>query len=302
MMDKIAAMKAYVKVVESTSFARAAEVLHTSAAYVTRMVQVLESDLGVKLLIRTTRRSKPTDAGVRYYERCVALLRDLDEMDADAQASKGSNSGVVRVSMPSLIAKSAVIPALPDFFANHPEIRLDISIADHHSDLIEEGLDCAVRVGAVSEPGLVAKPLGHYKTLTYASPDYIRRHGEPFALDDLGDHIGVSYAMKSGRIRSWEFFEGNEVRAVPLKSAILVNDADTYVACGLAGLGLIQGSSFVLDAHVRAGRLKKVLRDYPLNPRPVSVVYMPNRTKPRRVDIFIDWLIDLYSIQLADQS
>ncbi|ASV96888.1 LysR family transcriptional regulator [Paraburkholderia aromaticivorans] len=301
-MDKIAAMNAYVKVVESTSFARAAEVLHTSAAYVTRMVQVLESDLGVKLLNRTTRRSKPTDAGLRYYERCVALLRDLDDMDADAQASRGSKSGVVRVSMPSLIAKSAVIPALPDFLASHPDIRLDISIADQHSDLIEEGLDCAVRVGAVSEPGLVAKSLGHYRTLTYASPDYIRVYGEPFTLDDLKDHIGVSYAMKSGRIRSWEFFEGNEIRSVALKSAILVNDTDTYVACGLAGLGLIQGSTFVLDAHVRAGRLTKVLRDYPLNPRPVSVVYVPNRTRPRRVDIFIDWLVDLYSIQLADQS
>lgn len=96
-MDKISAMKAYVKVVESTSFTRAAEVLHTSTVYVTRMVQALESDLGVKLLVRTTRRSKPTDAGIRYYERCVALLRDIDEMDADAQASKGSNSGIVRV-------------------------------------------------------------------------------------------------------------------------------------------------------------------------------------------------------------
>ncbi|WP_168793425.1 LysR family transcriptional regulator [Paraburkholderia aromaticivorans] len=300
-MDKISAMKAYVKVVESTNFTRAAEVLHTSTVYVTRMVQALESDLGVKLLIRTTRRSKPTDAGIRYYERCVALLRDLDEMDADAQASKGSNSGIVRVSMPSLVAKSVVIPELPNFFANNPEIQLDISIADHHPDLIEEGLDCAVRVGTVSELGAVAKTVGYYKTLTYASPDYIRAHGEPLSLDDLGNHIGVNYALKSGRIRSWEFLEGNEVRSVALKSSILVNDADTYVACGLAGLGLIQGGTFVLDPHVRSGRLNKVLRDYPSNPRPVSVVYMPNRTKPRRVDIFIDWLIDLYSNQLADQ-
>lgn len=300
-MDKISAMKAYVKVVESTNFTRAAEVLHTSTVYVTRMVQALELDLGVKLLIRTTRRSKPTDAGIRYYERCVALLRDLEEMDADAQASKGSNSGIVRVSMPSLVAKSVVIPELPNFFASNPDIQLDISIADHHPDLIEEGLDCAVRVGPVSELGVVAKTVGNYKTLTYASPDYIRAHGEPLSLDDLGNHIGVNYALKSGRVRSWEFLEGNEVRSVALKSSILVNDADTYVACGLAGLGLIQGGTFVLDPHVRSGRLKKVLRDYPSNPRPVSVVYMPNRTKPRRVDIFIDWLIGLYSNQLAGQ-
>lgn len=301
-MDKISAMKVYVKVVESTSFTGAAEVLHTSATYVTRMVQSLEADLGVKLLNRTTRRSKPTDAGLRYYERCVALLRDLDEMDTDAQASKGSKRGTVRVSMPSLVAKSSVIPELPKFFASNPDIRLDISIADQHPDLIEEGLDCALRVGTVSEPGLVAKTVGHYKTLTFASPEYIYAYGEPFTLDDLGKHVGVSYATKSGRIRSWEFLDGNEVRAVSLKSSVLVNDQDTYVACGLAGLGLIQGSTFILDAHVRAGRLRKVLRNYPLNPRPVSVVYMPNRTKPKRVDIFIDWLVDLYSVHLADES
>src|SRR5271170_1243002 len=121
------------------------------------------------------------------------------------------------------------------------------------------------------ELGLVAKTVGTYKILTYASPDYIQAHGEPFTLDDLSDHIGVSYVTKSGRIRSWEFLEGNEIRSVSLKSTILVNDQDTYVACGLAGLGLIQGSTFILGAHVRAGRLSKVLRDYPLNSRPVSV-------------------------------
>jgi len=301
-MDKISAMKVYVKVVESTSFTGAAEVLHKPTVYVSRMIQALESDLGVKLINRTTRRSKPTDAGLRYYERCVALLRDLEEMDADAQASKGSNSGRIRVSMPSLVAKPIVIPELPKFLANNPDIQLDISIADQHPDLIEEGLDCAVRVGPLLELGLVAKKVGTYKTLTYASPDYIQAYGEPFTLDDLGDHIGVSYAMKSGRIRSWEFLEGNEFRTVRLKSAIMVNDADTYVACGLAGLGLIQGGTFILDAHVQSGRLNRVLRDYPSNPRPVSVVYMPNRTRPRRVDIFIDWLIDLYSTQLTEQS
>lgn len=223
-------------------------------------------------------------------------------MDADAQASRGSKRGRIRVSMPSLVAKPIVIPELPKFLADNPDIQLDISIADQHSDLIEEGLDCAVRVGPVIELGLVAKTVGTYKTLTYASPAYIQAYGEPFTLDDLSDHIGVSYAMKSGRIRSWEFLEGNEFRTVSLKSAILVNDADTYVACGLAGLGLIQGGTFILDAHVRSGRLNKVLRDYPSNPRPVSVVYMPNQTRPRRVDIFIDWLVDLYSTRLTEQS
>ncbi|MFD1561848.1 LysR family transcriptional regulator [Paraburkholderia silviterrae] len=299
-MDKISAMKVYVKVVEATSFTGAAEVLHASTTHVTRMVQALEQDLGVKLLNRTTRRSRPTDAGLRYYERCVALLRDLDEMDADVQASRGSQSGIVRVSMPALIAKSSVIPELPKFFASNPDIRLDISIADQHPDLVEEGLDCALRVGPVSDLGLVAKTVGLYKTLTFASPDYIQHHGEPITPEDLRDHIGISYVTKSGRIRNWEFLEDNEVRSVSLKSTVLVNDQDAYVACGLAGIGLIQGSTLILDAHVRAGRLRKVLRDYPLSPRPLSIVYLPNRTKPKRVDIFIDWLVDLYSAHLAD--
>jgi LysR family transcriptional regulator for bpeEF and oprC len=301
-MDKFSAMNVYVKVVESHSFTGAAEVLHISRAYVTRMVQALESDLGVKLLHRTTRQTKPTGAGLRYYERCVELLRDLDEMDADAQASRGSKSGTVRVSMPSLVAKPIVIPKLRTFLADNPNIQLDISIADQHSDLIEEGLDCAVRVGPVLELGLVARAVGTYNTLTYASPEYIETYGEPFTLHDLRDHIGVGYALKSGRIRNRGFFEGDALRTVPMKSAILVNDADTYLACGLAGLGLIQGGTFILDSHVRSGQLVKVLRDYPSNPRPVSVVYMPNRTRPKRVDMFIDWLIDLYSTHLTGQS
>ena len=152
----------------------------------------------------------------------------------------------------------------------------------------------------MSDLGLVAKTVGLYKTLTFASPDYIQHHGEPITPEDLRDHIGISYVTKSGRIRNWEFLEDNEVRSVSLKSTVLVNDQDAYVACGLAGIGLIQGSTLILDAHVRAGRLRKVLRDYPLSPRPLSIVYLPNRTKPKRVDIFIDWLVDLYSAHLAD--
>ncbi|MFP3557533.1 LysR family transcriptional regulator [Paraburkholderia sp. SIMBA_049] len=134
-MDKLSAIKVYVKLVETTSFTATADILHTSAAYVSRMIQALEADLGVKVLNRTTRRSKPTDAGFRYYKRCVALLRDLDEMDTDAQASRGNKAGTGRVYIPSLVAKSSVIPELPKFFARNPDFRLDISIADQHPAL-----------------------------------------------------------------------------------------------------------------------------------------------------------------------
>ncbi|NPT61634.1 LysR family transcriptional regulator [Paraburkholderia elongata] len=293
-MDKHVAMKVYVQIVETGGFAKAGEVLRTSATQVTRTVQALERELGVKLLNRNTRRISITDAGASYYERCVRVLQEIENMEADLQGSKAGKKGIVRISVPALVAKETVVPALPKFFAAYPDIKLEISIADHHADLVEEGLDCAVHVGAVNDLGLVAKRIGFYQLITCASPGYLEKYGEPSSLESLREHVGVGYAMKTGRIREWEFVVEGESRSSPLKSIIVVNDADTYVACGLARLGLIQASSFMLEPHLRAGRLYEVLTQFPSNPRPVSILYAPNRNRPKRVGLFIDWLMELY--------
>ncbi|GGD69191.1 LysR family transcriptional regulator [Caballeronia grimmiae] len=295
-MDRFLAMKVFVRVVESGSFSKAADALHLPPASVSRTLQALEAHLGARLLNRTTRSISITEDGEAYFDRCVRVLGEVDDMEASLSHSKLSPKGNVKVSLPQVMAKSTVIPALPEFFAAYPDIGVELLLTDRQVDLVEDAVDCVVRVGAIGDIGLVAKRIGAYTQITCASPGYIEQYGEPQTLDDLDQHLAVGYVMnKSGRVRNWEFVVDGETRSIALKHKIAVNDADSYIASGLAGLGLIQSSSYTLDPYLRSGTLRRVLAEYPTHPRVVSVLYAANRHQPRRVRVFIDWVADLYS-------
>ncbi|MDR5732638.1 LysR family transcriptional regulator [Caballeronia sp. LZ025] len=295
-MDRFLAMKVFVRVVESGSFSKAADALHLPPASVSRTLQALEAHLGARLLNRTTRSISITEDGEAYFDRCVRVLGEVDDMEASLSHSKLSPKGNVKVSLPQVMAKSTVIPALPEFFAAYPDIGVELLLTDRQVDLVEDAVDCVVRVGAIGDIGLVAKRIGAYTQITCASPGYIEQYGEPQTLDDLDQHLAVGYVMnKSGRVRNWEFVVDGETRSIALKHKIAVNDADSYIASGLAGLGLIQSSSYTLDPYMRSGTLRRVLVEYPTHPRVVSVLYAANRHQPRRVRVFIDWVADLYS-------
>ncbi|MEZ2353859.1 LysR substrate-binding domain-containing protein [Caballeronia sp. RCC_10] len=295
-MDRFLAMKVFVRVVESGSFSKAADALHLPPASVSRTLQALEAHLGARLLNRTTRSISITEDGEAYFDRCVRVLGEVDDMEASLSHSKLSPKGNVKVSLPQVMAKSTVIPALPEFFAAYPDIGVELLLTDRQVDLVEDAVDCVVRVGAIGDIGLVAKRIGAYTQITCASPGYIEQYGEPQTLDDLDQHLAVGYVMnKSGRVRNWEFVVDGETRSIALKHKIAVNDADSYIASGLAGLGLIQSSSYTLDPYLRSGTLQRVLVEYPTHPRVVSVLYAANRHQPRRVRVFIDWVADLYS-------
>jgi len=295
-MDRFLAMKVFVHVVESGSFSKAADALHLPPASVSRTLQALEAHLGARLLNRTTRSISITEDGEAYFDRCVRVLGEVDDMEASLSHSKLSPKGNVKVSLPQVMAKSTVIPALPEFFAAYPDIGVELLLTDRQVDLVEDAVDCVVRVGAIGDIGLVAKRIGAYTQITCASPGYIEQYGEPQTLDDLDQHLAVGYVMnKSGRVRNWEFVVDGETRSIALKHKIAVNDADSYIASGLAGLGLIQSSSYTLDPYLRSGTLRRVLAEYPTHPRVVSVLYAANRHQPRRVRVFIDWVADLYS-------
>jgi LysR family transcriptional regulator for bpeEF and oprC len=295
-MDRFLAMKVFVRVVESGSFSKAADALHLPPASVSRTLQALEAHLGARLLNRTTRSISITEDGEAYFDRCVRVLGEVDDMEASLSHSKLSPKGNVKVSLPQVMAKSTVIPALPEFFAAYPDIGVELLLTDRQVDLVEDAVDCVVRVGAIGDVGLVAKRIGAYTQITCASPGYIEQYGEPQTLDDLDQHLAVGYVMnKSGRVRNWEFVVDGETRSIALKHKIAVNDADSYIASGLAGLGLIQSSSYTLDPYLRSGTLRRVLVEFPTHPRVVSVLYAANRHQPRRVRVFIDWVADLYS-------
>lgn len=295
-MDRFLAMKVFARVVEAGSFSKAADALRLPPASVSRTLQALEAHLGARLINRTTRSISITEDGEAYYERCVRVLGEVDDMEASLSHSKLSPKGNVKVSLPQIMAKSTIIPALPDFFAAYPEIGVELVLTDRQVDLVEEAVDCVVRVGAVGDVGLVAKRIGAYSQITCASPKYIEQFGEPKTLDDLDQHLAVGYVLNnSGRVRNWEFVVDGETRTIAMKHKIAVNDGDSYMAAGISGLGLIQGSSYTLDPYVSNGTLKEVLREYPSYPRIVSVLYAANRHQPRRVRVFIDWVAELYS-------
>ncbi|MFM0517288.1 LysR family transcriptional regulator [Caballeronia jiangsuensis] len=294
-MDRFLAMKVFARVVEAGSFSKAADALRLPPASVSRTLQALEAHLGARLINRTTRSISITEDGEAYYERCVRVLGEVDDMEASLSHSKLSPKGNVKVSLPTVMAKNTIIPALPEFFAAYPDIGVELLLTDRQVDLVEEAVDCVVRVGAVGDVGLVAKRVGAYTQITCASPGYIEKHGEPVSLDDLEEHLAVGYVLNnSGRVRNWEFVVDGETRVVAMKHKIAVNDGDSYIAAGVTGLGLIQSSSYTLDPLIRSGALREVLKEYPSYPRVVSVLYASNRHQPRRVRVFIDWVAELY--------
>ncbi|SAK69690.1 LysR family transcriptional regulator [Caballeronia ptereochthonis] len=295
-MDRFLAMKVFARVVEAGSFSKAADALRLPPASVSRTLQALEAHLGARLINRTTRSISITEDGEAYYERCVRVLGEVDDMEASLSHSKLSPKGNVKVSLPQVMAKNTIIPALPEFFTAYPDIGVELLLTDRQVDLVEEAVDCVVRVGAVGDVGLVAKRIGAYTQITCASPEYIEKHGEPKTLDELDQHLAVGYVLNnSGRVRNWEFVVDGETRIIAMKHKIAVNDGDSYIAAGVSGLGLIQSSSYTLDPLVKSGALKQVLQEYPSYPRVVSVLYAANRHQPRRVRVFIDWVAELYN-------
>ncbi|SAL00588.1 LysR family transcriptional regulator [Caballeronia calidae] len=295
-MDRFLAMKVFARVVEAGSFSKAADALRLPPASVSRTLQALEAHLGARLINRTTRSISITEDGEAYYERCVRVLGEVDDMEASLSHSKLSPKGNVKVSLPQVMAKNTIIPALPEFFAAYPDIGVELLLTDRQVDLVEEAVDCVVRVGAVGDVGLVAKRIGAYTQITCASPGYIETHGEPASLDELDRHLAVGYVLNnSGRVRNWEFVVDGETRTVAMKHKIAVNDGDSYIAAGVSGLGLIQSSSYTLDPLLKSGALREVLGEYPSYPRVVSVLYAANRHQPRRVRVFIDWVAELYA-------
>ncbi|GLU35592.1 LysR family transcriptional regulator [Trinickia caryophylli] len=295
-MDRFIAMKVFTRVVESRSFVKAGESLQLATPQVSRMVQSLEAHLGARLLNRTTRSISLTEDGEAYYERCLRVLAEVDEMEAELTNAKLNPSGKLKVNLPSLLAKTTIIPALPEFFAAYPDIQIEMGLSDRQVDIIEEGVDCVIRTGDLEDSGLVARRIGLLPRVTCAAPAYLEKYGEPETLEDLGEHIAVNYvSSNTGRIRTWDFLVDGKIESIDMRSMIAVNDVDAYVTCGLYGLGILKGALHPLSPYLQSGALRQILKDYPSPPRPVSIMYARNRHLPRKVRLFADWVADVFA-------
>lgn len=296
-MNQLDAMQTYLRVAELASFTQAAASLGLPKASVSAAVQQLEALLGTRLLHRTTRRVQMTQDGQVVFERCQDLLADLDELTTMFRAAPSALTGRLRVDMPLGVSRTLVMPRLPEFLRDHPGLSVELSSTDRRVDLVREGFDCVLRVGALGDSSLIARPLGHYRLLTCASPDYLAAHGTPRTLDDLAAHQLVHYVSTLGaRSPGFEYQDlaaGGETRFVPMAGAVTVNNSESYQAACLAGLGLIQAPEVGLRPLIDSGRLVEVLPAWRPAPMPVSLLYANRRHLPQRVQVFMAWLAEV---------
>jgi DNA-binding transcriptional LysR family regulator len=296
-MDQLLAIRAFARVVEAGSFTKAADSLQMPNATMSKLIQSLELHLGVKLLQRTTRRVAVTADGAAYYEKTMLLLRQLDHLDTSFGAAQSKPRGLLRIECGGSLATLVIIPALPEFLARYPEIRIDLGVSDRHADLIGEHIDCVIRGGVLTDLSLVARHIGNVSWVTCASPAYLRQRGVPQHPAELEkDHVVVSYlSARSGRVIPMQFARGKEKLEITGRRTVGVNESNAHLAAGLAGLGVIHTFAYTAQAHIDSGALLPVLQDWQPAPYPFHVAYPPNRHLSNRLRVFIDWLAERFA-------
>jgi len=294
-MDRIAAMNAFVRVVEAGTFVKAAETLDLPNATVTRLIQRLEADLKVRLLHRTTRSLTVTPEGAIYYERVVRLLADLADIESSTTHARTKPSGRIRVDAPTAIGTLVLVQALADFYRAYPEIEIELELGNRRTDLVAEGIDCAIRAGEVDEQFLVARQIGSFGFTTCATPGFLDEHGTPTSPDQLRDLPTVGMIpSRGGYSPSFPFLYDDQKRDLALNHTLVVNDTNAYLAAGLASLGIIQAPTYSVRDAIAAGKLVPLLEDWQQQTIPVHVIYAANRYLSAKVRVFIDWIVELF--------
>ncbi|MGY1409808.1 MULTISPECIES: LysR substrate-binding domain-containing protein [unclassified Luteimonas] len=295
-MDRFDAMQAFVRVVETGSFTRAADTLQSSRTRVTQLVQQLETHLRVKLLHRTTRKVNVTADGTAYYERVVRLLADLDDAETSLSTASDSPRGRLRVDVPAPLASLVLVPALPAFHARYPDIQLDLGASDRRVDLIDENVDCVVRGGEPTGSSLRVRHVADLPLGVYAAPGYLARAGvpgHPQALEE-GSHRIVGYrGSRSGVPLAYAMRRGDEQVQVHGRHVLSVDDGNAYLAAGVAGMGVLWLPRYMARTPQSRGELIALFEDWQLDPMPLYVAFAPSRHVSRKLRVFIDWIVEL---------
>jgi LysR family transcriptional regulator, regulator for bpeEF and oprC len=293
-MDRVETMQVFVRVAETGSFTKAADGLGLPRATVSAAVQQLEASLGARLLQRTTRRVHLTQDGSALLERCYQLLSDFEEISGLFKQTPAQASGKLKVDVPSRLARRMIAPALPEFFKLYPDIELELRCTDRAINLIQEGVDCVLRVGQPENSSMVARPLGQFELMNCASPAYLRQHGTPHNTTDLAGHWAINYiSPTTGRSTLWEYCRDGVIVNLEMPSRVAVNNAETYIACCLAGMGLIQVPAYDVRDHIASGELREILPQARASAMPIYALYPHRRHLSGRVQVFIEWIATL---------
>ncbi|KXF77253.1 transcriptional regulator [Paramesorhizobium deserti] len=293
-MDRFDAMHVFARVVERRSFTLAAQDTGLPRSTVSDAVKDLEARLGVRLLLRTTRHVSPTLDGEAYYQRCLAILADIE--DAEGAFAGIKPKGLLRVDVHGTLARHFVLPNLPSFLETYPEIEFYMSEGDRLVDLVREGIDCVLRVGTPQDSDLIARRVAMLNEVTLASPAYIEKFGRPEHPEKLDGHRMVGFRT-TGSIAALplEFMVDGTVRNITIPATVTVNAAESYISTARLGLGLIQIPRYHATHDLSAGTLVEVLSPFPPTSTPVSLLYPRSRQLSPRVRVFIDWLIRLFA-------
>lgn len=292
-MQNLEALAIFVRIAEMGSFTHAAESLGIQKGRASNVVRQIEAQLGVRLLHRSTRTVQLSEDGRNFYTRARALLADAEDLGSMFNGRDAPLRGRLRIDLPTEFARTTVLPALPAFLERFPDIELEISSTDRRVDLVQEGIDCVLRVGAIVDETLVARRFGNLRMVNAASPAYLARRGMPRTLHDLlaQEHRMVHYTPTLGsRPFGWEYPDGDRFATLALPGAVSVNNVQAYHGAGLAGLGLIQAGLTSVRPYLASGELVEVLPDVRPAPLPVSLVVAHRQNLSRRVRIFSEWL------------
>lgn len=295
-MDRFDAMQAFVRVVEAGSFTRAAETLHMSKTTVTQLIQQLEARMRVKLLHRTTRKLSLTEDGAAYYEKVLRVLAELDDAETSVASAAALPRGRLRVDVPSPFARMILVPSLPAFHAQFPDIQLELGVSDRLVDIIGDHVDCVVRGGVPTEQSLIVRHLADLPLGVYASPEYLARQGMPVHPKELENthHRVVGFISgRNGKMLPCSMRRGNECLKVRGRYAVSLDDGNAYLAAGLAGLGVFWIPQYLATEHVVRSELQEIFSGWSLEPMPLYLAFPRHRHISAKLRVFIDWLVNL---------
>ena len=300
-MDSLDAMRLFARIVERRSFSLAAADLGLPRSTATEAVQQLEQRLGVRLLQRTTRRVSPTFDGEAYYRRCLSIIADIE--DAEGAFTGAKPRGLLRIDVFGTLARHFLVPSLPRFLAEYPDLQMHIGEGDRLVDLVQEGVDCVIRAGEPQDSTMVGRRIAMLDEVTCASPDYLARFRTPRTPDDLEGHRMIGFISSVTRnVIPLEFMVDGALRQVTLPMTVSVNAGETSIALAKLGLGLLQVPRYHIEPDFAAGTLVEVMPAFPPSPTPVSLLYPHSRQLSPRVRVFVDWVTKEFAARLPSAA
>lgn len=286
-MDRFQAMAAFVRVVETGSFSEAARQIGVGQPAISKTIAQLEDRLQVRLLVRSTHGLTPTDAGLRFYERAKTAIQEADEAELEARGAGAGLTGQLRVSAATTFARLLVVPRLPEFLTQHPDLEIDIVLDDRVIDLVSEGVDVSLRMGQLSDSSAVARRLARGRRSVIATPAYLEQAGVPAVPAELATHEAIVYSQLEN---NWIFRKNGTEASVAIRGRVRVSAAEGVRAAVLANIGLTVNSDWMFAPELESGAVVRVLKDWELPPVDLWAVFPTGRLASAKARAFVDFV------------